>query len=244
MRLLPFLGLHDPIASLSHLSAAAAVAGAYYFLYKKGRGDALRSSALLIFSASLLFLFAMSGTYHALPLGPWRATFRRLDYAAIWFVIAGSATPVHVLLFKGRWRWGLISLFWGCALTCLVLLEVYFTRLPYWSIVLGYTAVGSLGIISFSHLTARYGWKETTLLFLGGLAYSTGAVIDYIDVPVLIPGVLGPHELFHFFVMIGAFLHWCFIYNWADGREPAPRVSRPTEPVSLDLPPADGVGDL
>ena len=225
MRLRPYLGLHDPIASLSHLLAAAAVAAAYYFLYKKGRGDALRSSSLFIFSASLLFLFSMSGIYHALPLGPWRAFFRRLDYAAIWLVIAGSATPVHILLFKGRLRWGLMALFWGCALTCLVLLEVYFTRLPYWSIVLGYTAVGSLGFISFTHLTARLGWKETTLLFLGGLAYATGGVIDYLDVPVVIPGVLGPHELFHFFVMIGAVLHWCFIYNWADGREPLVRAA-------------------
>jgi channel protein (hemolysin III family) len=231
MHLRPFFGLQDPVSSLSHLLSATAVAGAYYFLYKKGRGDALRSSSLLIFSASLLFLFCMSGTYHALPPGPWRAIFRRLDYAAIWLVIAGSATPVHVLLFKGHWRWGLIALFWGCALTCLVLVEVYFTRLPYWSIVLGYTGVGSLGIISFSHLTARYGWKETTLLFLGGLAYSTGAVIDYLDVPVLIPGVLGPHEIFHFCVTIGALLHWCFIYNWADGREPATLASRLAAPV-------------
>lgn len=240
MHLRPYFGLHDPIASLSHLSAAAAVAGAYYFLYKKGRGDVLRSSALLIFSASLLFLFSMSGIYHALPLGSSRAIFRRLDYAAIWLVIAGSATPVHILLFKGRWRWGLISVFWGCALTCLVLFEVFFTRLPYWAMLLGYTGVGSLGIISFSRLTASYGWKETTLLFLGGLAYLAGAVIDYIDVPVVIPGVLGPHELFHFFVMIGAVLHWCFIYNWADGRDPSAVGAREAEPVPQGTP----LGDL
>lgn len=219
MRHIPYFGLHDPVASLSHLSAAAAVAVAYYFLYQKGRGDALRSSALLIFTASLLFLFAMSGTYHALPLGPWRALFRRLDYAAIWLVIAGSATPVHILLFEGRWRWGLIALFWGCALTCLVVAEVYFTSLPYWSMLLGYTGVGSLGFISFYHLVARYGLRETTLLYLGGLAYSTGAVIDFLKMPVIVPGVFGPHELFHLFVMLGAMLHWFFIYNWA-GRDP------------------------
>jgi len=229
MHHLPFLGLHDPVASLSHLSAAATVAVAYYFLYKKGRGDTLRSSSLLIFTASLLFLFSMSGTYHALPMGPWRAMFRRLDYAAIWLVIAGSATPVHILLFEGRWRWGLIALFWGCALTCLVTAEVYFTSLPYWSMLLGYTAVGSLGFISFYHLVARYGLKMTTLLYLGGMAYSAGAVIDYIKMPVIIPQVFGPHELFHLFVMLGALLHWWFIYNWADGRV----QTRAPAPVAL-----------
>ena len=237
MQRLPFLGLHDPVASLSHLSAAAAVAVAYYFLYKKGRGDALRSSSLLIFTASLLFLFSMSGTYHALPMGPYRALFRRLDYAAIWLVIAGSATPVHILLFEGRWRWGLIALFWGCALTCLVVAEFYFTRLPYWSMLLGYTAVGSLGFISFSHLVARHGLKMTTLLYLGGLAYSTGAVIDYMKIPVIIPGVFASHELFHLFVMIGAGLHWWFIYNWADGRD------RVRTPAPATMPSLGGLSD-
>jgi channel protein (hemolysin III family) len=218
MRLYPFLGLHDPVASLSHLLAAVAALAAAWLLHKKGRGDALRASSLLIYSATLLFLFSMSGIYHALAPGPWRVLFRRLDYAAIWLVIAGSATPVHVLLFRGHWRWGLIALFWGGAIACLILLEVYFTSLPYPAVVAAYTGLGSLGIVSFAKITARYGWKETTLLFLGGLAYSTGAVIDWLDGPVILRGVFGPHELFHVLVIAGALMHWLFIYNWADGR--------------------------
>lgn len=207
--------MYDPVSSLSHLVAAAvAVAGAV-FLYRKGRGDALRTIALLVFSASLLFLFSMSGIYHALIPGPARVLFRRLDYAAIWIVIAGTATPVHVLLFRGAWRWGLIGLFWGFAIAALVLIDIFFSRLPYWSIVTAYVALGWLGIVSFIRITALYGWKETTLLFLGGIAYSAGAVIDYLRAPVLLRGVLGPHEQFHLLVIAGAVLHWCFIYNWA-----------------------------
>jgi channel protein (hemolysin III family) len=223
MRLHPYFGLHEPVASLSHFLSAAAVLAAYYFLYKKGRGNFLRSSSLLIFSASLLFLFSMSGTYHALAPGHWRVAFRRLDYAAIWIVIAGSATPVHLLLLRGHWRWGMTALFWASALTCLVLVDAYFARLPYWTIVLSYVGVASLGFVSFRQITARCGWKEAALLFAGCAAYVAGAVIDAVNAPVLLDGVLGPHELFHFMVMIGALLHWCFIYNWADGREPAAR---------------------
>ena len=218
MKLVHFIGLNDPISSISHLIAAVAALMGAFFLHKKGRGDTLRSSSLMIFSASLLFLFSMSGIYHGLPPGPWRMVFRRLDYAGIWIVIAGSATPVHVLLFKGHWRWGLISLFWGVALTSLVLIDYYFNQLPYWAIISAYIGVSSLGTITFSKITARYGWKETALLFLGGVAYSSGAIIDYIQGPVILTGVLGPHELFHFLVIIGAVLHWSFIYNWA-GRQ-------------------------
>ncbi len=220
MRLEHYLGLNDPVSSVSHLAAAAAVLGGTYFLYKKGRGDALRSSSLMIFSASLLFLFSMSGVYHGLAPGPWRAAFRRLDYAAIWIVIAGSATPVHVLMLKGRWRWGLTALFWGAAITCLVLIDSYFSRLPYWAIILAYCGVSSLGGITFAHITARYGWKESSLLFLGGIAYIAGALIDYLDGPVILTGVLGAHELFHLLVIVGAALHWIFIYNLAGRKDP------------------------
>ena len=218
MRLEHYFGLNDPVSSLSHLLAAIAALGGAYFLYRKGRGDTLRSTSLLIFSASLLFLFSMSGVYHGLPPGPWRAVFRRLDYAGIWIVIAGSATPVHVLLFTGRWRWGLIALFWIMALTSLVLIDVYFSRLPYWSIILAYVGVSSLGGITYAHITARYGWKETALLFLGGIAYASGAVIDWLNGPVILTGVFGAHEIFHILVIVGAVMHWCFVYNWA-GRQ-------------------------
>lgn len=225
MPLYPFLGLHDPVSSLSHLTAAVAAVGAAWAMHRKGRGDAARTASLWVFSVAVLFLFTMSGVYHGLNPGPWRALFRRLDYAAIWIMIAGSATPVHTLLLRGHWRWGLTALFWGCAITCLILLELYFTRLPYWSIVSAYIGIGSLGLISFYHIRERCGWNETVLLFAGGLAYSGGAVIDFIDKPVLVPGVVGPHELFHVLVIAGALLHWLFIYNWADGQEPTMRAA-------------------
>lgn len=218
MTLFPFLGLHDPFSSLSHFIAAASALAGSYFLYRKGQGNPLRTAALLLFSASLLFLFSMSGIYHGLGPGPQRAFFRRLDYAGIWIVIAGSATPVQMLLLKGRWRWGMTILFWAVALTSLVLIDSYFTRLPYWAIVSSYVGVSLLGVITFTHILRRYGWRETTLLFLGGIAYIAGAVIDYSEWPVLLRGVLGPHELFHLLVIAGALLHWFFIYGRADHR--------------------------
>ena len=213
MRLHPFFGIHDPVSSLTHLLAAGMVLAGSYFLYRKGRGDTLRTAALLLFSASLLFLFSMSGVYHALKPGPWRVFFRRLDYAGIWIVIAGSATPVHLLMLKGFWRWGLTTLFWSVALTCLVLVDWYFSRLPYWSIVAAYIGCGLLGVLSFSRITSHHGWRESTLLSLGGAAYIVGALIDAAEAPVVLNGVCGPHELFHLFVILGAGLHWYFIYN-------------------------------
>ncbi|MBI3566063.1 MAG: hemolysin III family protein [Elusimicrobia bacterium] len=218
-RLIPFLGLHDPVSSLTHLAAAAAVPAATWALLKKGRGDTMRSLSLFVFSASLLIMFTMSGVYHGLDSGPWRELFRRLDYAAIWLVIAGSATPIHFLLLKGHWRWSLTAIFWGLALTFLTVIELYFTRLPYLAVVSMYVGLGMVGVVTFFHIASDYGWSETTLLYLGGVAYTVGAVIDYLEAPTLMNGVFGPHELFHIMVIVGAALHWAFIYNWAEGAE-------------------------
>lgn len=218
-RLIPFLGLHDPVSSLTHLAAAAAVPAATWALLKKGRGDTIRSMCLFVFSLSLLIMFSMSGIYHGLDTGPARELFRRLDYAAIWLVIAGSATPIHFLLLKGHWRWSMTAVFWGLALTCLTVIELYFTRLPYLAVVSMYVGLGLLGVVTFFHIVSDYGLQETTLLYAGGAAYTAGAVIDYLEAPTLYNGVFGPHELFHILVIVGAACHWAFIYNWAEGAE-------------------------
>jgi hemolysin III len=213
---IPWIGLQDPVASLSHFVAAAAVLVGTFFLVRKGRGSRLRTAALLLFSASLLFLFSMSGIYHGLGPGPARAFFRRLDYAGIWIVIAGSATPVHLLMLRGLWRWGLTALFWSAALTCLIVVDSYFSRLPYWSIVIGYMGVSMLGVLSISRIIGHYGWREPALLLCAGGAYLCGALIDAVDAPVVWRGIVGPHELFHILVMVGALLHWLYVYARAD----------------------------
>ncbi len=218
MRPLPFLGLNDPVSSISHFAAAGITLYAGYRLILKTRLNGFRVGASLLYVCCLLFLFAMSGTYHSLAPGPWRDFFRRLDYMAIWLVIAGSATPIHILLMKGLWRWGMLALFWAGALTCLVLVDAYFKDLSYWAIVGLYMSVGGIGTISAYRLHQKYGFKKLVVLGLGGLAYAAGAVIDAVESPNLIPGVFGPHELFHLLVVTGAACHYVFIYGWADAR--------------------------
>lgn len=218
MRPIPFLGLQDPLSSLTHFAAALLTLYGGYRLILKTRDNGFKVGASLLYICCLLFLFAMSGTYHSMPPGPWRDFFRRLDYMAIWLVIAGSATPVHILLMKGAWRWGLLAVFWAGALTCLIVVDAYFKDLPYWGIVGLYCAVGGIGTISFYELHRRFGLKKLLELAVGGAAYAVGAVIDATETPALWPGVFGPHELFHLLVIVGAACHYVFIYGWADTR--------------------------
>lgn len=218
MNPIPFLGLQDPVSSLTHFGAAVLTVYGGYRLILKTRDNGFKVGASLLYICCLLFLFSMSGTYHSMAPGPWRVFFRRLDYMAIWLVIAGSATPVHILLMKGAWRWGLLAMFWAGALSCLIFVDAKMKDLPYWGIVGLYAAVGGLGTISFYELHRKFGARKLLVLAFGGAAYAVGAIIDATEVPSLWPGVFGPHELFHLLVIVGAASHYLFIYGWADTR--------------------------
>ena len=216
MRMTPFLGFYEPVSSLTHLLAAFATLIGAYFLIRKGRGNVLRTGSLLIFLGALFFLFTMSGVYHSLPPGPWRHFFKRLDYAAIWLVIAGSATPIHILMLRGFWRWGVLTIFWGVSIVSLILVDTFIQDLPYWAVVTAYISVGSLGTVMVTRLIKRIGLARTQGLIVGALFYIGGAIIDFLEKPVLIEGVFGGHEIFHLCVMVGAGLHYIFIFAWAD----------------------------
>jgi channel protein (hemolysin III family) len=142
---------------------------------------------------------------------------KRLDHAAIFVLIAGSFTPVHVILFRGGWRWGMLAGIWGAALAGLVLKTVFFSTMPEWLGLAMYLGLGWMGVISALHLARRYGLRFIQPLLWGALAYTAGASIEFLRWPVLQEGIVGPHEIFHLAVLAGISCHWAFILGIASG---------------------------
>lgn len=215
--MIEILGFSDPVSSWSHLGAAVAAFIGAFFLARRGRGNAGRVTSLLIYSFSLIFLFSMSGVYHLLmreTLG--RIVLQRLDYAGIWVLIAGTFTPIHVILFRGAWRWGILLLVWAIAITGLVLQVIFFESFPYWLTVGLFLGLGWMGILTGYKFRKTFRDHSLKPLIYGGLAYSAGAVSDAINWPTVWPAIVEAHEIFHFFVILGAWFHWRFIYEWAD----------------------------
>lgn len=213
---IPFLGFSDPLSSWTHLLAALAALVVGLILMRKGRGNTPRMISLGVFTFTMVFLFSMSGVFHLLDHdGDARAVLRRLDHAAIWTMIAGTFTPIHVILFRGAWRWGVLVGVWTVAITALTLEVIFFDSIPEWLILSLFLGLGWFGFFSFTHFRRQYDHPSVKFLVLGGLAYSIGAIIDFSKWPILIPGVLGPHEIFHLFVIAGAGFHACFVYHWA-----------------------------
>lgn len=217
MEIFPIPGFSEPFSSISHLIGCALAFYGAYSLFKRGRGNTARQISLLIFSFGLIFQFSMSGVYHLLKPGltP-RYVLQVLDHAAIFVLIAGTFTPIHIILFRRFLRWGIIGLVWTVAITGIVLTSVFFDTIPEWMNLSFYIGLGWVGAITFWYLLRNYGYKNNVAIILGGLAYTSGAVLEFLRWPIVIPGVLGPHEIFHILVLVGAFCHWKFIYGFAN----------------------------
>jgi channel protein (hemolysin III family) len=220
--LLSIPGFADPFSSLSHLIGAGVFAVLAVPLVRKGwrAGSALglpreggRIASLVVFAASAVLLLCMSGVFHLLPWGGTaRAVLKRLDHAAIFVLIAGTATPIHAIMFRGRWRWGMLVFVWTLAVLGVTLKSIFFTSTPEGLGIAMYLGMGWVGVISMVAISRRYGARMMLPLVLGGVAYTLGAAVEWADPPPLVPGVIRTHELFHVAVLAGLALHWRFIW--------------------------------
>lgn len=173
--------------------------------------------SVLVFCS--LFMLSMSGVYHLLePGGTARAVLQRLDHAAIFTMIAGTFSVAHAILFRGLGRWLVLLLMWLAVATAISLKSVFFTDFPEWFGLILYLGFGWLGLASGGWLWHRYGYRFIRWLLWGGIAYSIGAVAEFMGGPWLYPGVFGPHEFFHVMVLIGLGCHWIFVAQFCQGR--------------------------
>lgn len=209
-------GLADPLASASHyLAATVAAIGAPSLLRMSGRCPT-RRGVLSVFVVAVICLFLASGTFHMLEHGSAaREIARRVDLAAIWTLIAASLTAIYALAFGGPRRWLIIGAVWVAALAGIVFGTFFVELLPE-RVRLGlYLGLGWLGALAMVQIARARGWSSVRLLMLGGLVYSVGALLDLARVPVLVPALVGPHEVFHLAVMTGAFIHWRYVQQLA-----------------------------
>ena len=205
-------GFSEPFSSISHLLGAL-----IFFVYGikliyMARSHFGWAVAIGVFVLSGVFLLSMSGVFHLLELqGVARTVLQRLDHAGIFALIAGTFTPVHSILFTGFWRWGFLTGIWSLAIAGITLKSIFFNDLAEWVGLVAYLGLGWLGILS-AYLTHQlHGFTIIKPLVYGALAYTAGASLEFLRLPVVISGIIGPHELFHIAVLAGIAWHWIFI---------------------------------
>ncbi len=194
------------LRGVSHEIAAAVALAAWAGLALAATSARGRVAAH-VYGASLFTLFAVSALYHR-PTWPPRARLlmRRLDHSAIFLLIAGTYTPMCLVLGGARGN-AILAVAWiGAALG--VAQSVLWPRAPKPLVAIVYVALGWVVVPVLPALRAGLGTPAVATLALGGVVYSMGAVVYATGRPDPFPRVFGYHEVFHAMVIAAASLHY------------------------------------
>ena len=167
-----------------------------------GADGARQHVAAAVFAAAVAVCFGSSALYHRITWTPrLRLWMRRVDHAGIYLLIAGTYTPVCLLVLNGAWRWTVLATVWTGSAAAAIFKFVWVAA-PKWlaaaiGITLGWAAVAVL-----PQLASRLDPAAVALLGAGGLLYTAGAIIYARRSPDPVPAVFGYHELFHALTLI------------------------------------------
>jgi hemolysin III len=203
--------LRQPFSGFSHLVGAVLSILGLAILLIQGWGDLTREIAYLVYGISLILMFSASAVYHLSNTDEkGLLLLRKLDHTAIYLLIAGTYTPICLLFFEGFWRLGLLAIVWGFALIG-VIVKLFVIRAPRWVTAGIYLVMGWLVVVAVGELIRSMPPGALAGLAIGGLFYTIGAVIYITKKMDFIPGVFGFHEVWHLFVILGAFSHFLVI---------------------------------
>ena len=161
---------------------------------------------ILVYGIALVFLFSSSTIYHVVSKGQLKERLRILDHISIYFLIAGTYTPVALIVLENTSGWMLFYVVWGIAAIGTIL-KLFFTgKFEIISLVL-YAIMGWLILFDLDNLKASTSESGVQMLFLGGVFYTVG-IIFY-----AVKRIPYNHFIWHLFVLAGAFCHWLFVYK-------------------------------
>ena len=207
--------LREPINSLTHWGGAILALAGLIALLVVGWGTTAKVVSLVIYGASLIFLFSASATYHMVRVKDKALEiFRKIDHSAIYFLIAGTYTPFCVNAFTGFWKWGMLTIIWSLAIIGIGV-KIFIIRVPRWLnagiyLAMSWLCVGASG----QFLTTLPAWVFTWLI-IGGVIYTLGAIVYITKIFNFVPGIFGFHEVWHIFVLLAAIAHFVAVMGVA-----------------------------
>ncbi len=213
---LSFLKPREPVNGFSHLLGVFLSIWGLYLLSKNAPDTASTShlASLYIFGVSLILLYSASSLYHLLNISEKGIQLlRRIDHMMIYILIAGTYTPVCMIVLEGLWRWGLLLAIWILAFVGIIL-KIFWFNSPRWLSTLFYTLMGWLVIIAILPISHNIAKAGTVFLVLGGLLYTLGALIYATKWPQISSRLFGFHEIFHLFVLGGSFCHYWLVFRY------------------------------
>lgn len=206
-----FFHFREPFSAWTHgLWLVLSVPATLYLLSRCGR-DRGKRWTLTIYGLGMAACYLGSAVYHGVRCSEGGLDlFERLDHVGIHLLIAGSYTPLAWNLLRGPWRWGTLSAVWSTTAVASTLL-IANTRLPTPLATCEYLALGWGALLCYFEIARVVSRRAIRPLVVGGVFYSVGALLNLLGWPVLWPGVVGSHEVFHLWVMAGSSAHYWFM---------------------------------
>ena len=161
----------------------------------------IESVSLGVYAAALLAMLGVSAAYNMWPIGPRKWFLRRFDHALIYFMIAGTYTPLVALVGNGPVAWSLLAMVWTVAAVGIGIKLFMPGRFDRVSIVL-YLMLGWSGLLAYESVMSGMTPAALWLLAAGGLLFSIGVVFHvWRTLPY-------QNAIWHAFVLVGVACHY------------------------------------
>lgn len=208
--------IKDPGSAITHfIGMLMAIFAAVPLLIKAAHEPSrIYVISIAIYAASLILLYAASTTYHTFDKSQKVNTIlKKIDHMMISVLIAGSYTPICLLVLKGKTGLILLGIVWGIAIVE-ILIKAFWVYCPKWVSSVLYIGMGWTCVLAFTQILnsmspAAFGW-----LLAGGIIYTAGGIIYALKLPIFNTRHknFGSHEIFHLFVMGGSACHFIVMY--------------------------------
>lgn len=164
--------------------------------------SAIQFFSLTIYGITLIALYISSTLYHSLSRTKAREVFQRFDHISIYLLIAGTYTPVSLVIIGGSLGWLIFSVVWTMAIIGIIFKSIFGAKYDLVSTIL-YVIMGWLIIIGFKTFINNLNAAELTLFIIGGIFYTLGTYF-YIKGD----NKKWHHGIWHFFVAAGSIGHY------------------------------------
>lgn len=208
--------LKDPGSAITHFIGMmmAAFAAVPLLLKAFTEPDRIHVISLAVFIVSMVMLYGASTLYHSLDLSEKaNRILKKMDHMMIFVLIAGTYTPICLLVLDKTVGIPLLILVWAIALVGIVI-KGFFVYCPKWFSSALYISMGWTCVLVFSKLLTSMSGTAFGWLLAGGIIYTVGGIIYALKLPLFNSRHknFGSHEIFHLFVMAGSICHFVLMY--------------------------------
>jgi hemolysin III len=206
--------IKEPFPGISHFVGALLSVAALVILLLYANGRVWHVVGFAVYGATLILLYLASAMAHSIHCSPRTgARLDRLDYSAIFLLIAGTYTPICLVPLRGPWGWTLLGCVWGLAV--IGICTVWFPRWRKdWARVVIYLSMGWLALIATGEIVSRFTGPALAWLLAGGVVYSAGAAVFVTNRPCLWSGRFVAHDLWHVMVLLGSACHFMVMVDF------------------------------